>query len=49
MKFTKMNVTGQFDAEGAERFASRIGASYVIAAIGAACAGIAPDEVIRAA
>ncbi|WP_211475049.1 hypothetical protein [Collimonas humicola] len=41
MKFTKMNVTGQLDSQGAEKFASRIGVSYIIAAIGAASAGAA--------
>ena len=35
MNLTKMNVTGQLDERGAERFAARIGTSYVIAAIAA--------------
>ena len=34
MKFAKMNVTGQLDSQGGEKFASRIGVSYIIAAIG---------------
>lgn len=45
MKFTKMNMTGQLDSQGAEKFASRIGISYIVvsigAAIGAASAGVA--------
>ncbi|WP_287497781.1 hypothetical protein [Pandoraea sp. CB10b_02] len=41
MKFTKMNVSGQLDADGAKRFASLVGQAYVIAAAGAACAGAA--------
>ncbi|WP_158641828.1 hypothetical protein [Candidatus Glomeribacter gigasporarum] len=36
-----MNITGQLDSEGAKQFAARIGMAYVIAAIGAACGGIA--------
>ena len=36
-----MQLTGQLDSSGAEKFATRIGLSYVIAAIGAACAGVA--------
>lgn len=34
MKIIKMNVTGQLDSRGADRFAARIGMSYVIAAVG---------------
>ncbi len=41
MKFTKMNITGQLDSAGAEKFAARIGISYVIAALGAACGEVA--------
>jgi hypothetical protein len=41
MKFTKMNVTGQLDPKGAEKFAARIGASYVIASIAAILAALA--------
>lgn len=41
MKFTKMNMTGQLDSQGAEKFASRIGISYIVVAIGAASAGVA--------
>lgn len=41
MKFTKMNVTGQLDAEGAEKFAARVGTSYVIASVAAALAALA--------
>jgi hypothetical protein len=36
-----MNVTVQLDSQGAEKFASRIGVSCIIAAIGAASAGAA--------
>jgi len=41
VKFTKMNITGQLSTDGSERFAQRIGASYVIAAIGVLLAGFA--------
>lgn len=41
MKFTKMNVTGQLYSDGAEKFASRIGASYVIASVAAIVAALA--------
>lgn len=36
-----MNVTGQLDSRGADRFAARIGMSYVIAAVGVLIASIA--------
>jgi hypothetical protein len=35
VKFTKMNVTGQLDPKGAEKLATRIGVSYIIAATAA--------------
>lgn len=41
MKITKMNVTGQLDPHGADRFARQIGLSYVLAAIGVLVAGLA--------
>ena len=41
MKFTKMTVTGQLDAAGADRFTRRIAAAYVLAALGIAAAGLA--------
>ncbi|WP_185734411.1 hypothetical protein [Burkholderia sp. Bp9031] len=40
MKFTKMNVTGQLDARGAARFAARVGAAYIIAAVAGAFGGL---------
>jgi len=36
-----MTVTGQLDKQGADRFAQRVGLSYVIASIAALLAGIA--------
>lgn len=41
MKFTKMTVTGQLDAAGADRFARRMAVAYMIAAVGMAAAGMA--------
>jgi hypothetical protein len=41
MKLSKMNITGQLDSAGAEKFAACVGIAYVIAAIGAACGGVA--------
>ena len=41
MKITKMTVTGQLDAAGADRFARRIAVAYVLAALGIAAAGLA--------
>ncbi|WP_061938492.1 hypothetical protein [Collimonas pratensis] len=49
MKLTKMNVTGQLDSQGAEKFASRIGVSYIIAAIGAASAVVRRLDVMKSA
>lgn len=40
MKFTKMTVTGQLDAAGADRFARRLAAAYVLAAIGVTAGGL---------
>ena len=40
MKFTKMTVTGQLDAAGADRFARRIAVAYVLAALGITAAGL---------
>ena len=40
MKFTKMTVTGQLDAVGADRFARRLAAAYVLAAIGVTAGGL---------
>ena len=40
MKFTKMTVTGQLDASGADRFARRIAVAYVLAALGITAAGL---------
>jgi len=40
MKITKMNISGQLSNEDSARFSRRIGLSYVIAAIGAAVAGL---------
>lgn len=41
MKFTKMDVTGQLNAKGAERLAARVGASYVIASVAALLGALA--------
>lgn len=41
MKFTKMNVTGQLNPKGAEKFAARVGMSYIIASVAAAIGAIA--------
>ena len=41
MKFTKMTVTGQLDAAGADRFARRIAVAYVQVALGITSAGLA--------
>ena len=41
MKFTKMTVTGQLNAAGADRFARRIAVAYVLAALGIAAGGLA--------
>jgi len=41
VKFTKMNITGQLPNDAAARLALRVGASYVIAAVGVLLAGLA--------
>ncbi|MDN5540478.1 hypothetical protein [Comamonas sp.] len=40
MMFTTMPLTGQLDAAGADRFARRIAAAYVLAALGITAAGL---------
>jgi hypothetical protein len=41
MKFTKMELSGQLDADGAKRFASRLGVAYILGSIGVVCTGLA--------
>ncbi|WP_155895501.1 hypothetical protein [Comamonas aquatica] len=40
MKFTKMTLTGQLDAAGADRFARRLATAYVLASIGITAGGL---------